>query len=472
MAAPKKIGKIELNNIMKDLPVPVWEHCKRSKRFASYFIDRIKGEDFFLDAKLNPTYLIDAVSYHDIGKTALPKETLYLAHCNTAAKKKTYATHPACGISIIESTLGVSFADYSAKSFERYLHIAVFLHHESAAMLGNGQRELFLIAQITAIVERFDNLLFVGKHGEVNLEQAVVDLRAMEGDVLDRQLTELFLEDSEGLRRITDYIMSYDKNKRKGDEYGLRLFYSPVYDIRETHLSEYRVQTWLNDPYYGLTKPATFMQVAEQSGQILRLEKLAFQRLCYDLDRLFEPNAPLPTVIFPCSTAHFEKKGFVKFLVKTADQYEIEHERILLAINEYQMANTSLDWTEITEELHREGFGVLLDGFGDSSALLSQLDSLRVDRICMKAEYTARLSENPNTYSVVAGLVKIAYALHIGVMFEGVERRATEGDLLRVGARYAMGALYGEPLSYKELREAVVPSVQTAQSDEKRGDAE
>jgi len=472
MAALKKIGKTELNQIMKDLPAPVWEHCKRSKRFASYFIDRIKGEDLFLDAKLNPTYLIDAVSYHDIGKVTLPTDSLYYAHCNTAAKKKTYATHPAAGISTVENTLGVSLSEYSAKSFEHYLHIAVLLHHESAATLANGQREVYLIAQITAIVERFDNLLLVGKYDEVDLEAAIADLRALEGEVLDRQLTELFLSDREGLRRITDYVVSYDKNKRKGDEYGMRLYYSPVYDIREARVSEYRVQTWLNDPYYGMVKPATFLQVAEQSGQIVRFEKLAFQKLCYELDRLFEPEAPLPSVIFPCSAAQFEKKGFVKFLVKTADQYEVEHERILLALSEYQMANSDLDWTAITEELRHEGFGVVLDGFGDSSALLSRLDSLAVDRICMKAEYTARLSENSKTYSVVAGMVKIAYALHISVMFEGVENRATEGDLLRIKAKYATGALYGEPLSYKEFKEALDPTAATAQAEGNRGDAE
>jgi len=104
------------------------------------------------------------------------------------------------------------------------------------------------------------------------------------------------------------------------------------------------------------------------------------------------------------------------------------------------------------EQLHSEGFDFCIEEFGDSSGLLSLLDRLPVDRVCMKREFSRRILENPKTYSVVAGLAKMLYNLHVDVMVAGVDSDTLESEYMRAGVKLARGTRYGEPLTLKDLK--------------------
>jgi EAL domain-containing protein (putative c-di-GMP-specific phosphodiesterase class I) len=295
----------------------------------------------------------------------------------------------------------------------------------------------------------------VGKTDEIDFETAVSELRSQAGGALDPYLVHAMLEDIDILRKSVEFILTRDKHKRRTDAYGIKLLYHPVYDIRDNKIDSYRVELRLNDSYYGMIKPAVFISVAEQSGQIFRLEKLAFERLCMELDALYDPEKPLIECIVPFSARQFEKKGFLKFIKTVTAKYEIEPRQLLFSVRDADLMSTEVevDWQSTVDACRKEGFRFILEGFGDGSSLLSRLDTLSVDRICLKPEYTARIAENPKTHSVVAGLVKIATTLQITTMFLRVEKRAQEADLLAMGAKYACGDLYGEGLTWKNLRD-------------------
>ena len=456
MATELKISRTALNNLMKKLPGPVQEHCKRTKLIASFILEKIKTENWFLDLNLNVTHMIDAVSYHDIGKLEIPKDTLYIEHCRTVEKKKHYKSHPERGIALLEQTFDVDFENYTKKNFERYLYCAIVQHHESVG--GDGfpsalsDEEITFTGKLTAIADAFDHLVFVGKVGEPDMDAAMDALRERAGVTLDRQLVDILLSDRERLKKSISFILNRDKNRRRGDAYGLKLFYHPVYDIRDNRLSGYRTEIRINDPFYGMMKPSSFLGVAEQSGQNLRLEKVAFEKLCLEIDKLFYTEREKPTFEFHFSAHHFEKKFFLRFIKSTVEKYEVDPRQIVLSVKDAEMTDLELNWAEIVQTFKKEGFLFMVDEFGDSSSLLTRYEDLPLDRICMKGEYTPRLSDSPRTYSVISGLVQIAYSLHIRVMFSHTERRSDEAELLRMGVRYATGGLYGEPMEWKALR--------------------
>ena len=98
----RRISRQQLNNAIKSLPIPVQEHCKRCKQIASYLVDQIRLEDWFLDSGLNPEHIVSAVYFHDIGKCAIPRDNLYAVHNETTAKKSAYRSHVEEGVRFIE----------------------------------------------------------------------------------------------------------------------------------------------------------------------------------------------------------------------------------------------------------------------------------------------------------------------------------------------------------------------------------
>lgn len=448
--SPKqKLAKAELNRIMSKLPNTVIDHSNRVKLWASFLIERIKSTDDFINLKLKPKLIIDAVYYHDLGKSEIPNKYINAEACKTVEAKKVYQTHVIVGLGLIEKKFGVTADKVKQNSFEQYVLGAISEHHERLDGKGfpNSLKEsaLSVVGKITAIADTFDSLLYEKKGRLFDFDGVVATMKERSGVTLDKALTDAFLEDSAQLSRFVEYVGPKGKlgGKGKNAEYGVKISYRPVYDIRENRLHSYVTEICTKDPYLGLMKASSYMDVARQSRKLSKLEELAFERLCLEIDRLFDGENELPPFIFPVSAQHFKKKGFLPYLKKIAKKYEIPDNQIYFAISDSDMSEIDLEWNTLINEYRSEGFKFVIKDFGDTSTLFGKYPDIAIECICMKDSYTKRLIENPKTYSVVSGMVKIAYSLHIKVMFGDVEKRSTEGELLRIGGRYAYGDLYG-----------------------------
>ncbi len=470
MATMKKIPRTKLNTVMKSLPAPVQEHCKRCKLLAAFLVERLKTVDWFLDARLNPATIIDAVFYHDIGKTRVGKDYLYAVHCTAKQKRRRYQAHALEGVDAVQEAAIALLSEYGPRSFERYLEYAITQHHErmdgTGFPRGLAAHEIAPVARITAVVDAFDNLLFVG-NTEYSFDAACVGLEAMAGKALDGELVIRFLEDREVLRDYVNAIIEKEQNKRRTDAYGMRLLYYPIVNVRENETVGYRAEVWINDPFYGLVDPHVFLPVAQSSGQITKFERIAFEKLCYEMDQLLLAQKEIPVITYGFSGKHFAMKNFYRNVMEILQRYEIPAKQFCIAIQDAEMSDQDTDWLGVLDQFHDEGFDFCIEEFGDSSFVLSLLDRLPVDRVCMKREFSRRILENPKTYSVVSGLSKMLFNLHIDVMVAGVSSDTLEAQFLRAGAKLARGERYGEPLTLRELKTVL----ELAPEDDEGGDA-
>jgi len=128
----KRISRSKLNNELKKLPLPVQEHCKRCKLIAVFLLERIKGEEWFYEAKLNAEYIASAVFLHDIGKAAIPRDNLYAEHNVVKAKQTIYRSHIEKGVELVENICDLELADFDKRKFEAYVLQAITEHHENA----------------------------------------------------------------------------------------------------------------------------------------------------------------------------------------------------------------------------------------------------------------------------------------------------------------------------------------------------
>lgn len=448
----KKLSRTQLNNVMKTLPSPAQEHARRCKLLATFLVEHIKGEDWFIDAGLNPASIIDAVYYHDIGKAALPTDCLYEAHCTSAEKQATYRSHVAEGVAFLEKIAGKNADDFGPRSFERYLCDAMTEHHEAPSGLGfpMGKEELSVTGKITAIVNTFDNLFFVG-NADLDFDTVVRVMNDHAGRLLDLKLTRVFLHNATALGNYVEHICTKEQNKRKAHPYGLDMFYTPVVNFHEPQhvVSRYFAEAWINDTYYGLVRPDLFRTVSEKSGQIFRLERIAFEKLCAEMDRLSEITDELPEMIVRFSACQFEKKSFLPELAAIAEKFGVPAAKICIAVEDDDMSAVDLDWTDQVGRIHDLGFRFMIDEFGNAATLTR----VPADVVCLKREYGH--GESTRVKGVVSGIAKTVYSLQTEIIFAGVEKKAMEPEMARMHGKYACGPLYGNAISYKELRKSV-----------------
>ena len=454
----KRISRQKLNNALKELPLPVLEHSKRCKMIAGYLVDLIRLDDWFLDAGLNPDHIVSAVYLHDIGKCAIPMDNLYALHNETATKKKIYRSHVEEGVRFIEHVCDIDLSSFSDRAFESYVYAAITEHHEQADGCGFPKgikaKSMSVVGKITAIADTLDNLLFVGVTegaGERGVSQAVETLWGMAGRELDKTLVKKLLEDKQALCSFLDYIDTRNQNKQRRDQYGLQLRFAGIYNVQENRVVDNYVTMCINDPYWGIVRPEVFWPVAEHTAQLLRLTKIAVERVCIAVDAVADKYGEYPRVSVPISSACLSNKTFIPDLCKLMPKYRLKRASVCLVFDSLTAEHDLETYRDALATLRDAGFRVAINSMNEGSVVLSVLDRLHLDALFVDNAYTSRIVNNENTYGVASGMLDIAHNLHMRVIFLGVNDRRTEGELLKMTARYAQGALYGEPQSERDF---------------------
>lgn len=456
MGSKKTVSKVQLNNLIKTLPIPVQDHLKRCKLFAAFIIDRVSTEDWFIEAGYRKDDLVSAVGYHDIGKCAIPKDALYLSHCDSKSKKDKYYSHVNEGISLVEADQDIDLLGFRKTTFEHTLYNAITQHHERVDGEGfpaklSGE-DISFIGRITAVVDAFDNLMFVGTVDKPELEPAAKKLEKLAGAALDPKLVEILVGNREALSDFIEFIDNKKKNERGKDKYGIHLQYIPIFNISENKFCELTTEIYINDPYYGIVNQDTLLTVANKTGQIFRLEKIAFEKMCMFIERMARKGIELPRIMFTFSARQFEKKNFFKDIDKMLKTYGIDRSRICFGARESDIVQLEDGLAKhMLDEFHLMGSIVSLNDFGDRTYLLSSLDALPFDRVSFKKGYSKKVTENARTFSVMSGIVKIAHNLHMSVSFGGIDERMSEVEILRMGVKYGYGNLYCSPMRENEL---------------------
>ncbi len=450
-----------MNNKLKELPLPVQEHCKRTKLIANFLLERIKEEEWFFDAQLNAEHIASAVFLHDIGKAAIPRDNIYAEHNVSKTKQAVYRSHVEEGVALIESLCEISFSDFGERKFERYVLQAISEHHENADGCGFPKgtkgKALSVTGKITAIADAVDNLFFVGATETRDIEALTEQLAQMAGNELDKSLLSVMLADKNAFIEFIRYIDTRYKNKRKTDSYGLQLQFRPIRNIIENQTREYLAEAIINDPFYGVVKPEVFFPVANLTSHTPRLTLLLVERLCLMLDRVRERGGKLFSVSIPIEASCFEAKRFVPELLKLLDKYSIKDNTICLVVDEKELVELEdVDYVDVFAVLRKGGYRMAINSMSNSSTLITSLDALEIDYLFIHPSYTRRLSVNASAYGVASGVLEIAHNLHVSVVFLGTDAHATEKTLLKMRARLAAGELYGLPIRESDMVLALV----------------
>ena len=451
----RKLTKKELNMLIMKLPSPIREHSERSALLASFLVERLKDKDWFVNLGIDPQNIVDAVYYHDIGKTRIERDYHHSFYCTAPHRRKKYESHASEGIEAVKEELLYYLPAYDRPSFEWCLSKAITEHHEELTGRGfpeaKDARSISIVGRIAAIADRFDNILFVGAMGTFDFDSAVEELRGSIG-ALDKRLINIFLSDIDALREYTADIYKTEMNKPTPDTYGIKLEYHKRYKAGEKNLDSYRIKVKVNDAYYGTLKADILAPIGEQSGQIVRFEKLAFKKLCEDLDSLWTPDCDIPSVVFGVSAQQFKNKDFFRYVIETAESYEIDPSKICFSLVEADMIRSGIDWNTVLDSYVNAGFTFEVDEFGDKFSILPYLDELPIKSICFKKHFLDKIGTNTKTKSYVIGISKMIEYMGIKAEFSNVRKQSEVELLAAIGIDYFAGELYGEPLTIGALR--------------------
>ena len=232
----------------------------------------------------------------------------------------------------------------------------------------------------------------------------------------------------------------------------LWLAYQPQVDAKGGVFGVEALLRW-SHPERGPVSPAEFISVAEDCGLIGAVGE-------FTLRRAFADSLRWPTlkVAVNVSSLQLRNLEFVELVRSIAAETGADPRRIELEITESVLLADDAQTLSTLHDLRGAGFSIALDDFGTGYSSLSYLRKYPVDKIKIDRAFVTSLGMDRQAEVVVAAIVKLARAMDLSVIAEGVETDLQRIGLRRAGCGDFQGYLFSRPVPADGISEMLCPS--------------
>ncbi len=227
-----------------------------------------------------------------------------------------------------------------------------------------------------------------------------------------------------------------------GDE--LCLHYQPEVDLRTGEIVAVEALMRWNHPRLGLVNAGYFISVAEESGLIVEigdgvLRDSIAQLAVWQVDH---PNLVMRINVSPAQLMSRDLASQIRTLV---DEYGVRSDRLCIEVTEHVMIADHKFTMEILNEIRTMGVQIALDDFGTGYSSMDQLKKLPIDALKIDRTFMIDLATSETDGAIVDATIRLAKALGLETVAEGIEEDAQIVELLRRGCHRAQGFLLARP---------------------------
>ncbi|KUE85483.1 chemotaxis protein CheX [Cupriavidus necator] len=235
----------------------------------------------------------------------------------------------------------------------------------------------------------------------------------------------------------------------------LSLQFQPKYDARRRTLVGAEALCRWRHPALGQVSPAEFITVAEQSGQIDKLDDWVLTSVCRQVRQWRDAGVPTVPVAINVSGLRFASRNFPQYLLEQIHQHDIPPSAITLEITETAAMKDIGKSLETLAELQSLGIQVALDDFGSGYSSLGYLKRLRVGTLKIDRTLIGGLDTDAQGRAIVGSMVALAHELRMKVVAEGVESASQLEILNEMGCDEVQGYLLSLPLDAAGFADAL-----------------
>jgi diguanylate cyclase (GGDEF)-like protein len=230
------------------------------------------------------------------------------------------------------------------------------------------------------------------------------------------------------------------------------LVYQAVVNINGTVDGLEALLTWRH-PLHGSVSPRRFIPIAEETGLIVPIGAWVMEQACLQGASWRKSGYPKARISVNVSARQFERRDFVAQVAGALAISGFPPECLELELTESYVMRNLPESVRRMREIRDLGVGISIDDFGTGYSSLSYLSKLPVDSLKLDQSFLRRLLDPRGSLPVVQSIVRLAHAMHLLVVAEGVETEA-ELDLVRVlGCDKVQGHIYGPALRRAEAGE-------------------
>ncbi len=231
----------------------------------------------------------------------------------------------------------------------------------------------------------------------------------------------------------------------------LVLHYQPKLDLSRGVVSGLEALLRWQHPQRGLLAPGLFVPVAERFGLIAQLGDWVIDEACRQLARWHADGIRLRVALNLSVHQLRQPDLLVERIEHGLREHALDPELLGFEITESVAMDDAENMRGTLKRLGDLGLELAIDDFGTGYSSLAYLRRLPVGQLKIDRSFVQDLASSPDARAIVEAVIKLAHALGLGVVAEGVETEAQAHVLANLGCDELQGFLFARPQPAAEL---------------------
>jgi diguanylate cyclase (GGDEF)-like protein/PAS domain S-box-containing protein len=229
--------------------------------------------------------------------------------------------------------------------------------------------------------------------------------------------------------------------------------YQPIVDLGTQSLLGVEALVRWRHPELGVLLPDRFIPIAEESGQIVKLERWVLGQACGAVRAWcgsVAGGAELRVAV-NISGRHLQQGDLAEDVALALQESGLDPGNLVIELTESViMHNTEANLVRL-QKLKGLGVRLAIDDFGTGYSSLSYLHRFPIDILKVDRSFVGRLTNSSNGPELARAVITLSETLGLDTVAEGIELESQAQALLKLGCVAGQGYLFARPGSLETL---------------------
>ncbi len=229
------------------------------------------------------------------------------------------------------------------------------------------------------------------------------------------------------------------------------LFYQPQVDMTSGQVLGVEALIRWNHPELGLLTPFHFLDLAEETGQIVPIGEWVLREACRQA-RLWRDLDLLPVrVSVNLSSRQLLQEDLADKVAGILEETDMPPHLLNLELTEGALMQDFDEAAKRLTDLKGLGVGLSVDDFGKEYSSLSRLAQFPLDCLKIDKSFLRGVPDSRDMSAIVGAIIAMGESLGLEVLAEGVELEDQVDFLIERGCTRCQGFLFAKPMSAEDV---------------------
>jgi len=226
------------------------------------------------------------------------------------------------------------------------------------------------------------------------------------------------------------------------------LHYQPIYQAQTQTLAGFEGLIRWKDPKVGLTMPADFIPLLEETNLINKVDEWALREGCSQYQRWLDSGDISSDVWLSLNVSpkQFVDGQIIDQVKEALDVSGMAAEKLHLEITEGLLLEHTEKNISYLHELKALGVRIVIDDFGTGFSSMQYLKMIPMDMLKIDKTFIDGYLSIPADQLITTAMINLAHNLGKTVVAEGVETKSVADALSSAGCDFHQGYYFSKPL--------------------------